>query len=203
MMTIALAMLSGTLAGCSSTARPGALTATRQVHVSPVGPDGSPVRGYRTTVTAGRAGCEPGSEAIGQAYRCFAGDFLYDPCWAEKASTPTVLCLAFPWSVTDIRLTVSAPLSPIPPAGPISEPWGVELANGQRCVVIQGAHSTFDGRVIDYYCNARLSLLRGLAKTGAVWRAASVIGTSGHQAAGPVREIRIAWFGRPDSGSPR
>jgi hypothetical protein len=201
-MTIGLAMLSVTLAGCSSTARPGALTATRQVHVSPVGPDGSPVRGYRTTVTAGRAGCEPGSEAIGQAYRCFAGHFLYDPCWAAKASTPTVLCLAFPWSVTDIRLTVSAPLSPIPPVGPISEPWGVELAGGQRCVVIQGAHSTFDGRVIDYYCNARLSLLRGLAKTGPVWRAASVIGTSGHQAAGPVREIRIAWFGRPDSGSP-
>jgi hypothetical protein len=199
LLTIALAVLPVLLTACGGTpARPAALTATRQIHVSPVGPDGSPVRGFRTTVTASHAGCEPGSEAIGQAYRCVAGNFLYDPCWAEKASKPTVLCLAFPWSVTDIRLMVSAPLSVIPPAGPVNEPWVVELAGGQRCVLIQGAHSAFGGRVIDYFCNSRLSLLRGLTKTGPVWRAASVIDASGHQAAGPGREIRIAWFGRPD-----
>jgi len=188
------------LAACSSAAHsPAALTATKQVHVSPVGPDGSPARGFRTTMTIADANCEAGSEVIGQAYRCFAGNFVYDPCWAERASGPTVLCVPFPWSATDIRLQVNAPLSAIPAEPGTSEPWGVELADGQRCVLFQGAHSLFAGRVIDYYCTSRLSLLRGLTQTSAVWRAASVTDVGGKQAAGPSEQIKIAWFGRPDS----
>ncbi len=151
---IVIVLAVAVLAACAS-ARAPALTATRQVHVSPVAADGKPVTGFRTTTTVSHAGCEPGSEAIGLAYRCFAGNELYDPCWAERAPTPSVLCLAQPWSVTDIRLEVDAPLSAIPPTAP-SEPWGLELANGQRCELAQGAHSLFDGRVIDYYCDARL-----------------------------------------------
>ena len=94
--------------------------------------------------------------------------------------------------------SVDAPLSAIPPTGVASEPWGLELANGQRCALLQGAHSAFRGRVIDYYCNTRLSLLRGLTRTSAVWRAASVTGAAGKLAPGPSEEIKIAWFGRPD-----
>jgi len=188
------------LAACGSAApHPAALTATRQVHVSPVGPDGSALSGFRTTQTVADASCEAGSEAIGRAYRCFAGNFVYDPCWAERAGTPTVLCLPFPWSVADIRLEVGAPLSAIPAEPGTSEPWGVELADGQRCVLLQGAHSLFAGRVIDYYCNAQLSLLRGLNQTGPVWRAAGVTGAAGNQALGPSEQIRIVWFGSPDS----
>jgi hypothetical protein len=195
-----LALTAATLAACGSApARPAALTATRQVHVSPVGADGRPVSGYRITKTASHAGCEPGSEAIGQAYRCVAGNFLYDPCWAERADTPTVLCLPFPWSVTVIRLDVDAPLTAIPAATGTSEPWGLELAGGQRCVLLQGAHSLFGDRVIDYYCNSRLSLLRGLTRGAAVWSAASVTDIAGKQARGPAEKIKIAWYGSPDS----
>ena len=111
---IVIVLAVAVLAACAS-ARAPALTATRQVHVSPVAADGKPVTGFRTTMTVSHAGCEPGSEAIGLAYRCFAGNELYDPCWAERAPTPSVLCLAQPWSVTDIRLEVDAPLSAIPP----------------------------------------------------------------------------------------
>jgi hypothetical protein len=197
-MLISLAVGAVLVAACSSAPAPAALTATRQVHVSPVGPDGSPVSGYTVTKTASQAGCEPGSEAIGQAYRCFAGNFLYDPCWAVRAGAPTVLCLAFPWSVTVIRLDVGAPLGAIPPAPAPAEPWGVELADGQRCQLLQGAHSAFRGRVIDYLCNSRLSLLRGLSTTSAVWRAASVVEAAGKQASGPSEQIKIAWFGSSD-----
>jgi hypothetical protein len=199
LMLILLTVAATGLAACSSGPAPAALTATRQVHVSPVSADGSPVRGFRTTLTVADANCEAGSEAIGRAYRCFAGSSLYDPCWAARATAPTVLCLPFPWSVTDIRLEVGAPLSAIPAEPGTSEPWGVELATGQRCVLLQGAHSLFAGRVIDYYCNASLSLLRGLTKTAPVWRAASVTGTAGKQALGPSEQIKIAWFGSPDS----
>jgi hypothetical protein len=192
-------MAAAALAACSSGSAPAALTATRQVQVSPVSADGSPVRGFRTTHTVAGASCEPGSEAIGQAYRCVAGNSLYDPCWATRSAAPTVLCLPFPWSVTGIRLEVSAPLGAIPAESGTNEPWGVELAAGQRCVLLQGAHSVFAGRVIDYYCNAQLSLLRGLTRTAPVWRAASVTGAAGNQALGPSEQIKIAWFGTPDS----
>jgi hypothetical protein len=188
-----------TLCACTSGSAP-ALTATKKVHVSPVRMDGTPVSGFRTTQTVAGANCEAGSEAIGLAYRCFAGNFVYDPCWAERAATPTVLCLPVPWSVTDVRLQVSAPLSAIPAEpGTTSEPWGLELASGQRCVMVQGAHSVFKGRVIDYYCNSGLSLLRGLTTSSAVWTAASVTGSAGTQAPGPSEQIKIAWYGIPDS----
>jgi hypothetical protein len=197
-MIIGLAVAAAALAACSSGSAPAALTATRQVHVSPVGADGSLVRGFRMTQTVADASCEAGSEAIGRAYRCFAGNSLYDPCWAARAAAPTVLCLPFPWSVSYIRLEVGAPLSAIPAEPGTNEPWGVELATGQRCVLLQGAHSLFAGRVIDYYCNAGLSLLRGFSKTAPVWRVASVTGAAGKQAHGPREQIRIAWFGSPD-----
>jgi hypothetical protein len=194
-----VALTGGLLAGCGggSTPAPPALTATRQVHVSPVSQDGAPIQGFAATTTVANASCEPGSEAIGQAYRCVAGNAIYDPCWAERAATPTVLCLAHPWSVTAIRLKVDAALGSIPPAA-ASEPWGVELANGQRCELFQGAHSLFDGRVIDYYCTSGLSLLRGLTTSSAVWRAASVTTTGSNQALGPREQIRIAWYGSQD-----
>jgi len=199
-MMIAAALLAMLAAGCSSTPghSPG-LTATRQVRVAPVSADGTPAGGFRTTVTASHATCEPGSEAIGQAYRCFAGNGVYDPCWAEKAAAPTVLCMPDPWSVTDARLSVSTALSAIPNEGGISEPWGVELSAGQRCVLLQGAHGEFDGQVIDYYCSPKLLLLRGLTESGPIWRARSVIEKSGKSWLGPSEEISLAWFGRPDT----
>ena len=51
----AAALAAAVLAACGAApARPAALTATRQIHVSPVGADGSPVRGYRTAADGGR-----------------------------------------------------------------------------------------------------------------------------------------------------
>jgi hypothetical protein len=196
-MTLALSWL---LAACaSSPAQPAGPATTQQLRVAPVTAGGQPAEGYRVASTQDHANCEPGSEAIGQAYRCFAGNTVYDPCWAQKATTPTALCLPYPWSRTDVRLLVSAPLGAIPNEGGagLGEPWGVELADGQRCVLAQGAHGEFDGHVIDYYCNAGLSLLRGLDESGPVWHASSVTTTSGQQARGPAEAIRIAWFGRP------
>ena len=194
-------LLIGVLASaCASSAGPHShhAAATKQVHVAPVKADGSPAAGFRTGRTSSNATCEPGSEAIGQAYRCFAGNFVYDPCWALKAAVPTVLCLPYPWSRSDVRLIARAPLSAIPNEGAVTEPWGLQLASGQRCVLAQGAHSVFDGKVIDYYCSSGLSLLRGLSRTSQLWQAHSVITKGSKMTAGPTQQITIAWFGRPD-----
>ncbi len=134
----------------------GGAAPTRRLHVSPVTSAGIAVRGYRVTSRASGASCEPGSEAIGQAYRCFAGNAVYDPCWPAKTASPTVLCVADPWLRTAAELKVSSALGAIPATGPSAgEPWGVQLASGQRCVLAQGAHNEFSGQVVDYYCTTR------------------------------------------------
>ncbi len=195
--------LSALLAACGASAGSSAAgPATRRVQVSPVTSAGAPAAGFRVASTAAHATCEPGSEAIGRAYRCFAGNAIYDPCWAEKAATPTVLCLPYPWSRSEVTLRVRGQLGVIPDQGGpgLSEPWGVQLTGGQRCLLAQGAHSEFGGRVIDYYCSPKLWLLRGLTESGPTWLASSVITSSaGKLARGPVEEIQVAWFGRPDT----
>ncbi len=198
-LILSLVILASLLAACAS---PGASTATQRVRVSPVTAAGAQAGRFRIASTAANAMCEPGSEAIGQAYRCFAGNAIYDPCWAEKATTPTVLCLPYPWSRSEVRLRVRGTLGAIPgQGGPgLGEPWGLALAGGQRCLLAQGAHTEFAGRVIDYFCSAKLWLLRGLTESGPVWRASSVIASAhGKLSRGPAEEIRIAWFGRPDA----
>jgi hypothetical protein len=204
LMMIGALFLASLLVACDASAgRSNARTATQQVRLSPVTRNGAPADGFRVASTAANATCEPGSEAIGRAYRCFAGNAIYDPCWAEKAATPTVLCLPYPWARRDIKLLVREPLGAIASngAGPgPGEPWALELAGGQRCVLAQGAHSVFAGRVIDYYCSTKLWLLRGLTRNRPVWQASSVIAAhSGKLARGPVEEITIAWFGLPDT----
>lgn len=190
------------LAACGSSG-PGSSAAgppsTQQVHVSPVTAAGSRVAGYRITARAAHAQCSAGSEAIGQAYRCFAGNAVYDPCWAVQAASPTVLCVADPWLRTAAELRVSSALGHIPPegGGGPAEPWGIQLASGQRCTLAQGAHGTFDGRVVDYYCTPSLSLLRGLDRRSATWTADSVVSKSGKLSRGPAEQIAIAWYGSP------
>jgi hypothetical protein len=196
---LAAAATASLLAACGSgTPAAHASQPTRIVYVSPVSASGAAASGYRTASTATRASCTPGSEAIGQAYRCFAGNYVYDPCWAEKAATPTVLCVPDPWSRTDARLGVSGGLAAIPNEGAVGEPWGVELQDGKRCVLFQGAHSAFRGATIDYDCGPSLSLLHGLRKGSGGWVARSVVtDKSGHMSAGPNEKIAIAWFGSP------
>ena len=191
------------IAGCGSGPAPvvvhgGGAAPTRRLHVSPVTSAGIAVRGYRVTSRASGASCEPGSEAIGQAYRCFAGNAVYDPCWPAKTASPTVLCVADPWLRTAAELKVSSALGAIPATGPSAgEPWGVQLASGQRCVLAQGAHNEFSGQVVDYYCRPGLALLRGLNRKPATWTARSVLTRAGKLLGGPVEQIQLAWYGNP------
>jgi hypothetical protein len=199
-----VAAAAAVVAGCGSSAAPAAVHVqgpqqTKKVYVSPVTSTGAPAPGYRVTANAAHASCEPGSEAVGQAYRCFAANFVYDPCWAEKAAAPTVLCAAEPWLHTAARLTVSSPLTAIPALGAVAgEPWGVQLATGRRCLLVQGAHGDFEGQVIDYACAGGLSLLRGLDRSQAAWTARSVLDRGGSLSRGPAEHIEIAWYGKPD-----
>jgi hypothetical protein len=199
------AILAAALTGCGSSV-PSAVSIagpaaahTQRVYVSPVTSAGAPVEGYRVTSRASDGSCEPGSEAIGEGYRCSAGNYLYDPCWAEKAATPTVLCLAEPWlrTVAEIRLNSAVPALAREDGGSV-EPWGLRLADGNRCLLAQGAHTAFDGTVLDYYCGSGLALLRGLNRTRTTWTARAVVDRRGKLSRGPTEKIKIAWYGSPE-----
>jgi hypothetical protein len=83
-----------------------AQTATVVVHVRPVDTAGHLRHGYRVSHRFGKASCQFGSEATGTAYRCFAANYVIDPCWVT-ANRHYVDCLTEGWSHRVWRLHVT------------------------------------------------------------------------------------------------
>jgi len=176
--------------------------ATRTVKVSPTTSAGALRPGYTVMHTRRGASCEAGSDVISGVYRCFAGNSVLDPCWADAAAGATqVVCLLEPWSHTLTRLYLaSAPESS--PAGPLYV-WGLQLATGQRCLAAQGTHDLLDGQAIDFYCGFTpgLALLGEPDRAHATWRIRQAHARSRGYALGSFVTIATAWYGLP-SGPP-
>jgi len=165
-------------------------TPTYVIAVKPVDSNHQPVAGLKIEEGGAARICRSGSEVGGRAYRCFGhsrqfGSFVADPCWRDDAdpSTPAVLCQGRAWEDHVIRFTMQQGrferfLEPPRVVGNGS-PWGIELMNGERCYVLQGAHSAFpirgSLRVIDYYCQSKTGepgdrvLLRGIDRSNPRW----------------------------------
>jgi hypothetical protein len=122
----------------------------------------------------GRGYCWTGSltDARPDAWRCFLGNFILDPCFSGKsAATDTfVLCADSPWRpLTRLVLT-----KPLPRAtgnrktNPMrTPPWAIQLRSGARCVFVSGATSLIAGRRINYFCGRNGAVLVGLPRRGA------------------------------------
>src|SRR6185437_9611189 len=105
---------------------------------------------------------------------------VYDPCWADtQAATPAVLCLGTPWSRDVTKLTLASNLPPLIGSAGTTPPWGLRLADGQNCVLVQGSHDSYNGRVVDYSCGNQEVVLRGLQTGGAQWHAQTAFYTNG------------------------
>jgi hypothetical protein len=175
---------------------------TRVVHVSPVDSHGELKPGYSTVKSDSPVECQPGSDAIGSAYRCST----MDPCWAAAPHGPTqtVVCLDKPWSHTARRVLVSDGLEPIADSSaPADFPWGVRLAGGTNCVIVQGAHNTFHGDVVDYRCDGDLVLLRPLHRARSRWIAETAHNRGDHYTHGGLITIDVAWYGSPSRSPTR
>jgi hypothetical protein len=169
---------------------------THVVHVSPVDSHGELKPGYSTVTDGSPVECQPGSDAIGRAYRCST----IDPCWAAAphGATQTVVCLDKPWSHTARRILVPGGLEPIGDSpAPVDFPWGVRLAGGRNCIIVQGAHSKFQGDVVDYSCDGDLVLLRPLHRAQSRWIAETAHYRGGHYTHGGLVTIDVAWYGSP------
>ena len=177
------------------------LSATKVIYVAPVNRSGQPVPGLRIFLDV-RGHCEPGSDSVpGPTYRCFEANSILDPCWADRAQAGSVLCMEEPWSETVVQLDTGhrLPASNYPVPKSLGYPWGVKLANGEKCLAAQGAHDMFRGRVVDYSCGHRfhLVLLRGMHQSHEPWSFDSAIWTGQRYVAGPRETVKVAWYGGP------
>jgi hypothetical protein len=114
--------------------------------------------------------CIAGSDTIGVAgYRCFAGNGVYDPCWRDgPGATQEVVCALDPWTESLVRFAVpnllyadGVPWGPLV-TGPRAA-WGIVLADGTRCSVLDGARDSVGApgksSVVSYSCGGGLYLL--------------------------------------------
>jgi hypothetical protein len=145
------------LAGCASHPSPAATagatapgTATVAVHPFTAAghvavPVGQVVHGqcWTTSIAA------PGADA----YRCFQGNKILDPCFAPAGpGTPAELaCLETPWSRA-LMLRVNGKL-PAPSTGEVpARPWAIQLQDGLRCVASTGTVPAVAGVNLTYHC---------------------------------------------------
>src|SRR3954452_10529359 len=126
-------------------AKRAALAPTSVVHLRPVTAKGHLKPGYAVAGHFSFASCSAGSEATGNAYRCFAGKSnhalirVLDPCWVE-GNNNYVVCLRNPWSYSVTELTVTKRYQNAGRTTKHSKlPWGVQLPNGVQCGYLQGA----------------------------------------------------------------
>lgn len=175
-----------------------ATSPTQVLSVRPVDASGHLAAGYFVQQVVSGA-CSPGSDLGVSAYRCSGttNHSIYDPCWAEGSPAKSVLCLDSSWSTSPTRITLSGPLTALPPPGPAVPPWGLQLANGLRCTAVQGAHGQFNGRAIDYYCGGTYTgpvVLRGIDLSRPVWvvQTATPNGAGGYTM-GPKVFVSTAW----------
>jgi hypothetical protein len=111
--------------------------------------------------TRTRAGdCPSGSEMTPRrdAWRCFSGNLIYDPCFSSAYDLGSVVCPGAPWLNTAVKIRLSKPLAhkfanhAIP--SPDLQPWALELYDGRRCVFASGASNLVEGQRLNYFCGA-------------------------------------------------
>jgi hypothetical protein len=185
---------------------------TTPVPEAPVDQHSVPRPGLHVADGGSASRCGPGSDSAGYVYRCFdTNHHVLDPCWTDASDTQSsaVVCQQNPWDTTVTRLTLpqGGPppfLSPVTPT-PQNAPWGVGLADGERCIAAQGAHDSALGQVVDYACGpgsphvllGTMTMANGVGSFDSAYYQAS----GNTYRAGPHETVAIAWYAIPDHGS--
>lgn len=136
------------------------------------------------------------STAQRDAYRCFVGNEIYDPCFHGSAAgeSSTVLCpLPRPGSsLLRIELTRRLP-SPGPGTDPERyTPWAVETEAGSWCTLITGATGRLHGLAISYGCSGGGVLLGSPRRARPAWTIASAASATARTTS--VVRLRSAWW---------
>jgi hypothetical protein len=102
------------------------------------------------------------------AWRCMVGNQIYDPCFVT-GEEQTVVCGADPATgETGFVLELTEPL-PEPEVGQLTQPWLIELADGQICGLMTGTVPGVEDRVAPYGCPDQSYLFEDFQE-GEVWQ---------------------------------
>jgi hypothetical protein len=198
--SMALAEASVPSIGSSAPAVASSVPPTLVQHVRPVDSKGNLSASYRSTHSRSGAKCNAGSEAIGSdAYRCFAGNGVYDPCWVSS-NLSYVYCLSAAWSFNVEQLKVTKGYTNTGLTSHVSKiPWGLQLSNGVHCGLVEGATSMVKGKPVSYLCaHVKYGLAGKVDKAHKVWRIRKADRTSGgHYKLGGWINLTVAWLGKP------
>ena len=153
-------------------------------YVIPFGPDGlNAGLSVRETLTGTCIGDSIAVSDRADAFRCLGeGDQVYDPCF-ENSFAPIdepseVACVTDPFGTEVVVLTVADPLpreKDAPPGqeqdpfGPWDLPWAMELANGDRCTLLEGTLYQLAGQVVYYSCEQNGAVLGVVDHDQPVW----------------------------------
>ena len=93
------------------------------------------------------------------AWRCFVGNYIYDPCFSSSRAQGVVVCpnLQVNGGI-EIQLTRRLPRGMADPGSPSvhAQPWNIELTNGHHCAFFSGATSVIHGTRLNYGCGGGL-----------------------------------------------
>jgi hypothetical protein len=118
-------------------------------------PDGAPTIPVRS-----RSGyCFTGSLTINRrdAWRCFVGNYIYDPCFSSPNASGVVICpnLQVNGGIS-IQLTKALPRQYADVGAPSlrDQPWNIELTSGRHCAFASGASNVIQGVRLNYFCGS-------------------------------------------------
>jgi hypothetical protein len=105
-------------------------------------------------------------------WRCNASNVVLDPCFEDHNS---LACINSPWSprVAMLELATPLPKHTQTKAHVLLDhnPWGVELANGQRCTFLIGASSVINKMRLNYSCDLYHYILGDIKRRSPTWKA--------------------------------
>ena len=91
------------------------------------------------------------------AWRCFVGNVIYDPCFSSTFTTGVVVCPT-PWNDQGTEIHLTKPLPARTGADVIPSlslaPWAIQTASGANCTFASGATSVIHGKRLNYFCGA-------------------------------------------------
>jgi hypothetical protein len=101
--------------------------------------------------------------------RCFAGNYIYDPCWPNPNGADEVFCVEAPDATSGVILRDAVSVHEGNDGRPNRAPWALELMDGRVCTFASGATSA-RGRVrLNYLCDRTRYLWGSPRRTRALW----------------------------------
>ena len=109
------------------------------------------------TVSSGSCWTNSAVTERDDAWRCFVGNYIYDPCFSSEFAYGVVVCPT-PWNDAGIEIQLTKPLpKPFSHLAPSlrMQPWAIQTASGADCVLSSGAGPRpIHGRHLNYFCGA-------------------------------------------------